>query len=196
MSPSGDLRIPALEARFRELTLLMYDTGVPIPVLRERVFPYLSPDIEFVDPWLVARGRERFEAGLPGFHCAFRFDFDIAQIGVALDARGEGGRAMVDGTMNLRSIPSYTYPLRTILVYDFALGRGARGLLIDRQEEMWSFGDMLAHAPFPVGWLYRDVFRPASGRFFTAFFRLSCALSAGRVRPSRPASRPCVDLPG
>ena len=61
----------------------------------------------------------------------------------------------------LRSLPLYAYPLRTILVYDFTLGPGAHGLLIERQEEMWSFADMIAGA----------------------FFRLSCLLTRGRVRP-------------
>src|SRR5262249_12716076 len=144
MTSPCDPRVPALEARFRELTLLMYDTGVPIPVLKERVFPYLAPDIVFVDPWLVARRRRRFEIGLMGLHCAFRFDFDSFQVAVALGVQGDGGRVMVDGVMNLRSLPGYTYPLRTILAYDFMLGEGERGLLVHRQEEMWSFGDMIA----------------------------------------------------
>jgi hypothetical protein len=180
MAASRDPRVVAIEERLRELTLLMYDTSVPIPVLEERVVPYLAPDIEFVDPWLVARGRERFETGLRGFHCVIRFDFDISQLSVALDARGEGGRAVVDGVMNLRQLRFYTYPLRTILVYEFTVAAGE--LQIRRLEEMWSFGDMIQNAPLLVGRLYRSAFRPAAGAFFTAFFRLSCALWGRRGR--------------
>jgi hypothetical protein len=174
-----DPRGAEIEERLRELTLLMYDTSVPIPVLEERVIPYLAPDVEFVDPWLVSRGKDRFVTGLRGFHCVIRFDFDISQLSVSLDAPNGRARALVDGVMNLRQVPFYTYPLRTILVYELAL---TAGLQIERLEEMWSFGDMIANAPFLVGRLYRGVFRPAAGAFFAAAFRLSCALFGGRAR--------------
>jgi hypothetical protein len=174
MSTPRDPRFAELETRFRELTLLMYDTSIPIPVLEERVVPYLAPDVVFVDPWLIARGRERFAIGLRGFHCAFRFDFEIVQVAVTPNAGGDGGRALVDGVMNLRQLRFYTYPLRTILAYDFTLRGGE--LRIERLEEMWSFGDMIANAPLLVGRLYQRAFRPAAGAFFTVFFWLSCAL--------------------
>ncbi|APR77488.1 Hypothetical protein A7982_02835 [Minicystis rosea] len=170
----GRPSVAELEEHFREITRLMYDTEVPLPVLEERVYPYLAPGVIFEDPWLRARGFRRFTIGLRGFHCVIRFDFDIFQIGVQLDARG-GGRALVDGVMNLRQLGFYTYPLRTILVYDFVLTEG--GLQITRLEEMWSFADMIANAPLLVGQLYDRVFRPAAGHVFTALFALSCALA-------------------
>jgi hypothetical protein len=70
-------------------------------------------------------------------------------------------------------------------VYAFTLGQGERGMVVTRQEEMWSWGDMIANAPLLVGWFYRHVSRPLAGRFFTQFFRLACVLTGGRVRPSR-----------
>ncbi len=76
--------------------------------------PYLAPDVTFTDPWLTAHGRGRFRIGLRGFHCVIRFDFDIFQLAVTLNERGDGGRVIVDGVMNLRQLRFYTYPLRTI----------------------------------------------------------------------------------
>jgi hypothetical protein len=169
--------IPELTARFREITTLMYDTRVPIGVLRARVAPYLGRDVVFVDPWIHARGGRKFWTGLAGFHCTFRFDLDISQIGVEVE--GERGRAILDGMMNLRQLGFYTYPLRTILVYDFVLTGGEPEIRIEKLEEMWSFADMIANAPL-VGWFYDRVFRRASGYFFTAFFWLSCALARRR----------------
>jgi hypothetical protein len=192
IDPSPEPSIAELEARFRELTLLMYDTSVPIPVLDERVVPHLAPNIVFQDPWLIGLGRRRFEIGLRGFHCVIRFDFEIFQVGVQRSAQGDGGRAIVDGVMNLRQLGFYTYPLRTTLVYDFTLPAGGGPLQITRLEEMWSFGDMIANAPLLIGRFYRKVFRPAAGHFFTAAFWLSCALfepkREGRV--AAPAGRP------
>jgi hypothetical protein len=176
-----------MEDRFRELTLLMYDTSVPIPVLEERVLPYLAPDIEFLDPWVDVHGKRTVEIGLRGFHCVIRFDFDIFQIAVTMNDRGDGGRAIVDGVMNLRQLVFYTYPLRTILVFDFTLRDGE--IQVHRLEEMWSFGDMIANAPLFIGRLYTRLYRPSCGYFFTAMFWLSCALfgpkSEGRA-PDRP----------
>lgn len=163
-----------LEARFRELTLLLYDTRVPRSVLRERVHPHIAPDVTFRDPWVVVHGKRAFEDGLAGFHCIVYFDFDVYQVAVRLDEDGERGRALVDGVMNLRQLRFYTYPLRTTLVYHFRLFPDGV-LLIERLEEMWSFGDMIANAPL-VGRFYDLVFRPAAGRFFLALFRLGCAL--------------------
>jgi hypothetical protein len=176
-----------LTERFREITLLMYDTSVPIPVLEERVYPLLSPEIAFVDPWVMIHGGGRFRTGLRGFHCVIRFDFDISQIGVQRSARG--GRAMVDGVMNLRQLGFYTYPLRTILVYDFTLAEDGKGLQITRLEEMWSFGDMIENIPI-LGRLYNGLYRPGFGAFFTALFWLGCALFGPEGRwPRRPSPR-------
>jgi hypothetical protein len=181
-----------LEERFRELTLLMYDTSVAIPLLEERVYPYLAPDIAFVDPWVMIHGGGTFRNGLRGFHCVIRFDFEIFQLGVQMNAAGDGGRALVDGVMNLRQLRFYTYPLRTILVYDFVLTEGG-GLQITRLEEMWSFGDMIQNVPL-VGRFYDGVYRPGFGYLFTGMFWLACALFGPgglrtRTRPP-PRSRP------
>jgi len=180
----------AIEDQIRELTLLMYDTRVALPVLEQRVLPRLAPGVIFEDPWLRARGRDRFRIGLRGFHCVIRFDFEIFQLAVEMNPRGDGGRALVDGVMNLRQLGFYTYPLRTILVYDFDGTADGEGLQITRLEEMWSFGDMIASAPLFVGWLYQDVLRPAAGHFFTAAFWLSCALFGPKgAAPPAPTAR-------
>jgi hypothetical protein len=164
-----------LESRIRALTLLMYDTSVSRPTLREKVEPYLAPDIKFLDPWLRAQGASKFKVGLHGFHCVIRFDFDIAQMSAVISDDGKRGRVVVEGTMNLRQLVVYTYPLRTILVYEVDLVGGELGLQVTKLEEMWSFGDMIANAPL-LGSFYDGVFRPAAGYFFTAAFWLSCAL--------------------
>lgn len=178
------LGVAELERRFAELTHLMYDTRVSPERLEERVHPYLSPDIEFVDPWVHTRGGPVFRAGLRGFHCLFRFDFDLFQLHVQMNERGDGGRVLADGVMNLRQLVVYTYPLRTLLVYDFALTEGGASFVITRQEEMWSLGDMLQNLPF-VGPIY-DLGRRAWGSFFGVAFGAACAV---KTRLSRPWSR-------
>lgn len=175
------LSVVELERRFAELTYLMYDTRVPLGRLEERVFPYLGPDVEFVDPWVHTRGRELFENGLRGFHCSFRFDIDITQLHVRLNERGDGGRVLVDSIMNLRQLRVYTYPLRTLLVYEFVLTEGGTSFQITRQEEMWSLGDMLANLPVAGGVF--DLGRRAWGYYFSATFWLSCALRT-HLQPS------------
>lgn len=177
--PGRQPNITEIEDFFQNLTLLMYDTEVALSVLEERVCPYLAPDVGFSDPWLRARGLARFKTGLFGFHCAFRFDFTIRQLGVRLNPSGDGGRVLVEGVMNLRSIPGYVYPLRTILVYDFVFVGVEPD--ITSQEEMWSFADLFLNAPLLVGRFYDGLFRPAAGVFFLGFFRLACYL---RRRPS------------
>ena len=175
MAQEPSSRIAELEARFREITRLLYDTRVPRALLRERVHPHLAPHVTFVDPWVIVHGKRAFVDGLAGFHCIIYFDFEIFQVAVHLDEHGERGRAMVDGVMNLRQLRFYTYPLRTILVYDFTLFPDGV-LLIEKLEELWSYGDMIANAPLLVGRFYNRVFRPAAGRFFLALFRAGCAL--------------------
>jgi hypothetical protein len=177
-APSAGARpdVTALEARFREITRLMYDTRVPRATLEERAIPLLALNVEFVDPWLRARTRRVFAIGLRGFHCVIRFDFDIFQLGVHLNERGDGGHAIVDGVMNLRQLGFYTYPLRTILVYDFVLSGDGEELQITKLEEMWGFGDMIANAPLLVGHAYDGILRPAWGHFFTGLFWLACKL--------------------
>ena len=171
----GLLDVPALERRFTELTLLLYDTSVPIPVLEEKVYPHLAPDIEFVDPWVHVRGAGRYRVGLRGFHCIIRFTFDIFQLAVRMNERGDGGRVLVDGVMNLNQLVVYTYPLRTILVYDFVLTGGGESFLVTRQEEMWSFGDMIRNLPV-AGSAY-EVFRRGAGWVIAGLFWVGCAVT-------------------
>lgn len=171
-----------LDEQFRELTQLMYDTSVEIPVLEERVYPHLAPNIEFIDGILTATSAAKFRVGLRGFHCVFWFDFDIFQSSVKLNARGDGGRAMIDGVMNLRTVPYYTYPLRTILVYDFTLAPDG-SFQVTRLEEMWSYADLLENAPL-IGRLFRAS-RVVAGYFFTGFFWLGATLRNNRALSSR-----------
>lgn len=175
-----------LRERFTRLTHLLYDTQVPLDVLEREVIPLLSPDIEFLDPWVHIRGRDVFRAGLRGFHCVIDFDFDIRQVAVQRDFGGERARVIVDGTMHLRQLQVYTYPLRTTLVFDARLADDARSFEIERLDEMWSLGDLFANVPV-AGGLY-DAGRRAWGRFFTGAFRLGCAI-ATRLRPDLEGSR-------
>jgi hypothetical protein len=179
----------SLETRLRRIITLMYDTGVSLDQLEAEVVPFFAEDIAFVDPAVSARGLSKVRTGMRGFHCAFKFELDIHQMTV--DA--ERGRALVDATMNLRSIPGYCYPLRTTLVYDFEVDASGEPR-ITRIEEMWALGDLVANAPLGIGALYDRVFRPASGVLFLGFFWLTTVLRRGRVRPSRPLAGESASL--
>lgn len=170
----------SLEMRLRRIATLMYDTGVSLEQLEAEVVPYFADGIGFKDPVLSARGRSKVRVGMRGFHCAFRFELDIHQMTV--DART--GRALIDATMNLRSIPGYCYPLRTMLVYDFDVDASGEPR-ITHIEEIWSLGDLVANAPLGVGAIYDRFLRPSSGVLFLGFFWLTTVLRRGRVRPSR-----------
>jgi hypothetical protein len=177
-TPSPDasqISVRKLEERFYRLTKLMYTTSVPLSTLEEEVVPYLAPNIQFVDPWLRARGSGKFRTGLRGFHCTFYFDFSIFQLNIQLNEQRDGGRVIVDGVMNLRQLRFYTYPLRTILVYDFKMTEGGRSFQITNLEEMWSVADMIQNAPI-LGRFYEG-FRFVSGYFFTTMFWLSYAVT-------------------
>jgi|GEM_PF-1832913 len=185
-SRGGPALISQLEARFRKVTELLYDTRVPPDVLSEELAPFLAEDIVFVDPWQTGGGRETYRRGAEGFHRMLRFDFDITQLNIQLEEGQEQGRAIVDGVMNLRQFSwLYTYPLRTILVYDFTLERSVDGELQPRihfHEEMWSLGDMIAAVP-GVSWFYTKLFRPA----FSVGF-----LAASEFYRRREARRPAA----
>jgi hypothetical protein len=169
--------IQDLERHFRRMTELLYDTRVPAHVLDEEVVPFLAEDVTFTDPWQRGSGRETYRRGAAGFHCMFSFDFDIFQLNVQLDEGHQRGRAIVDGTMNLKQLRwLYTYPLRTILVYDFTLV-GNRPL-VHAHEEMWSLGDMIDAIP-GVGRFYTSVFRRAFSYGFLAASAL-CRRARGR----------------
>lgn len=171
--------IRLLEDRFRHLTLALYDTTVPPTRVDEEVRPYLDDHVSFVDPWQTAAGVRKYRLGAAGFHCMFRFDFEIFQVNVQLDGPGRSGRAIVDGVMNLKQLSRiYVYPLRMILVFDFDItehdtARGEVRFRIRAHEEMWSFGDMLAALPV-LGWLYSKLFRPGFSYAFLGASYLSC----------------------
>ena len=121
---------------------------------------------------------------MAGFHAMFRFVFEFHQVNVQLNARGDGGRAIVDGVMQLKQFSwLYTYPLRTLLAYDFVIPDPAQPerFLITTHEEMWSLGDMIQAIPL-VGRFYSDVFRPAFARGFLVASRVASrrAAHAGR----------------
>lgn len=163
--------IQQLEERFRRMTGLLYDTSVPPRILEEEVLPFIGENVVFTDPWQQGFGRENYRRGAAGFHCMFSFDFDIFQLNVQLEEGHTGGRAIVDGVMNLRQFSwLYTYPLRTILVYDFSLVGSTAGELkpvVHSHEEMWSLGDMIAAVPL-VGRFYKNVFRKGFSHGFLA----------------------------
>ena len=157
----------SLEERFRQLALMLYDTSKDPRQVDVDVAPLLSETVSFTDPWQQASGRGKYRLGLAGFHAMLSFKLQITQVSVQLSQGAASGRAIVDGVMNLTPLgPSFTYPLRTILVFDFTLSDG--GLpLIHAHEEMWSIADMVAAVPV-AGWLYRRLFRPGFSWGFLA----------------------------
>ncbi|WP_437587064.1 hypothetical protein [Sorangium sp. So ce1000] len=172
------LGIADLEARFRRLSLLMYDTRVSIATLEKEVYPYLARGIEFANPWRRVRGIETYQVGLSGSRGGGRFDLDVSQLSVRLSEPRDSGRALVDSTLYLRLFPRCAYPVRVILTYDFDMIDGGESFEITRHEEMWRIGDILRHAPL-LGRSY-DVFRSCSGYLFTSALLLSRAIA---VRP-------------
>ena len=163
--------IEELESRLWRISQSLYDTRVSEQVLEEEVLPWLADDISFTDPWQHGEGLALYRKGAAAFHTLFKFDFDVLQLSVQLNAHARTGRGIVDGVMNLRQFSwLYTYPLRTILVYDFTLldvPRGEVKFLIHHHEEMWSLGDMIEAVP-GVGWFYGQVFRKAFSKGFVA----------------------------
>ena len=177
---SPGLEAAALSRRFTELTHLLYDTSVPASVLQEKVYPYLAPDIEFRDPWVKASGLRHFWIGLKGFHAVIRFKFEIAQIAVQLNERGDGGRVLVDGVMQLNQLVVYTYPLRTQLVYEFTMTPDGARLQFTSLEEMWSLGDLIANAP-GLARPY-EVYRRFFGYLFGGLFWIAATAEDLRTR--------------
>jgi hypothetical protein len=166
------------EQQIRRIVTLMYDTGVPLDELEREVLPFLAAEVSFVDPAVRGKGFDKIRVGLRGFHTAFKFHFDITQMSV------QNGRALIDGVMHLRPLGSYSYPLRTVLVYEFEL-REDGAVRVTSIEEMWPIGDLLANAPLGLGKLYGNAFRTVSGMGFLGFFWLTTVLRRGRVRQSR-----------
>jgi hypothetical protein len=184
--PQRQALVRELEARLRHLTDLLYDTRVPPQRLEDEVLPHLAEEVTFKDPWQVAAGRDSYAVGMKGFHAMFDFRFEFHQVCVSLDAQAHGGRALVDGVMHLRpSSRAFTYPLRTILRYDFTLATPAEAtgprLRITAHEEMWSLGDMIEALPL-VGRIYAGAFRPAFARGFLVASRLASRRKAAAPR--------------
>jgi len=77
-----------------------------------------------------------------GFHNMLYFTFDTFQLNVKLNDDELTGRCIVDGIMNLQQFSwIYTYPLRSIFVYEFRLLNSQNPdepqFEIFRHEEMW-----------------------------------------------------------
>jgi hypothetical protein len=184
--------IRELEAKFHHLTDLLYDTRVPPQRLEDEVLPLLTEEVTFKDPWQVGAGRDRYAVGMKGFHAMFDFRFEFHQVCVSLDAEATRGRALVDGVMHLwQSSRLFTYPLRTILRYDFTLaspdGAAPPLLQISAHEEMWSLGDMIEALPL-VGRIYAGAFRPAFARGFLVASRLASRWQSAPA-PAAPTTR-------
>ena len=165
------------EDEFRRLSELLYDTSVRTQQLDAEVVPYLDDGVIFVDPWQEGHGIERYRLGLAGFHSMFRFTLEIKQVAVdkALS------RAMVDSVMHLRSVPWLSYPLRTILTYQFReTPHETTPFKITYHEEMWSFGDMIQAVP-GAGKVYEKLFRKAF-----AFAFLGASYVSARARGNWP----------
>jgi len=179
--PDGSSFIKHLEKQFRNINQLLYTTSVPCKDLEEKVMPYIADDVVFKDPWQEGGNKQMYSIGMKGFHNLMRFTFDINQIGIQLNGDEDdatGGKCIVDGIMNLKQFDFiYTFPLRTIVVYDFRLIPGAGESMpffeIFRQEEMWSYTELIDGIP-GVGWVYKNLFRPAFGHLFVGVSYLSC----------------------
>lgn len=152
--------IAALERQLNTITQLLYTTSVPGTALDRQVLPYIAEDVIFKDPWQEGGNKELYRIGMKGkriiltlpaclarssrlgFHNMFHFTFDTFQLNVKLNGDGMTGRCIVDGIMNLRQFSwIYTYPLRSILVYEFRLlntdNVDEPRFEIFRHEEMW-----------------------------------------------------------
>jgi hypothetical protein len=167
--------VRALELAFRKLTITLYDTEVPVDRMEAAIGPHLADDVTFKDPWQTGVGKAAYRLGMAGFHSMFRFTFEITQACVTLDHEGSSGRAIVDGVMHLNQIqPVFSYPLRTILTYQFELPNPAdpESFLVHAHEEMWSLGDMIEAVPF-LGKFYSRFFRPAFAKGFLAASKIA-----------------------
>lgn len=171
--------IQKLEAQFRQIVLLQYDTSVPVSQVDVALEPYLDENVSFKDPWQTAQGKQLYQTGQKGFHCLFFFHLEITQLNVTLNKAGTQGRTLVDGVMYLRQFGwLFTYPLRTLLVYDFTVQKSQVGkvqFLITHHEEMWSLGDMVENLP-GMRQCYKR-FRESFGRTFLLVSKVSFSLS-------------------
>lgn len=170
--PDRAALIRDLEARFRQLSTLLYDTSVDPKMADAAIAPLLAPDVTFTDPWQQASGRSRYRMGIAGFHAMFHFKLDIKQLSVQLSDDASRCRVLADCVMQLQPLgPWYTFPLRTQLVYECSLAQDGTPT-VHSHEEMWSVADLLAAVPL-TGAVYRRLFRPAFARGFLVASRLS-----------------------
>ncbi|CAF1535562.1 unnamed protein product [Adineta steineri] len=179
-SASQTKLISQLERQFTTITQLLYTTSVPGALLDRQLLPYIADDIIFKDPWQEGGNKQLYRIGMKGFHNMFHFTFDTFQLNVKLNDDGITGRCIVDGIMNLQQFSwIYTYPLRSIFVYEFRLINSQNidepQFEIFRHEEMWSFADMIDGIP-GVGWLYKNLFRRGFGYFFVGLSAISCVV--------------------
>ncbi|CAF3380817.1 unnamed protein product [Rotaria socialis] len=170
--------IHQLEQQLSIITRLLYTTSVSGVELDRSVLPYIANDIVFKDPWQEGGNKHLYRVGMKGFHNMFHFTFDTFQLNVKLNDDQKTGRCIVDGIMNVNQFSwIYSYPLRSILVYEFRLLNSQTvdvpQFEIFRHEEMWSLADMIDAIPI-VGWLYKNIFRRGFGYFFVSLSALSC----------------------
>jgi len=141
---------------------LQYDTSVSQSVLDREVVPHLDKNVTFKDPWQTGYGKSKYTLGMTGFHCMFYFNFSIKQLHVYLNEDNSAGRVLVDGIMHLNQLQLYSFPLRTLLVYNFVIKEKDGKIIykIKEHEEMWSFGDMIENLPLvnPIYQLFRRAF--------------------------------------
>jgi hypothetical protein len=166
------LAIKDIEKHFRDYTLCMYDTWKSFEDM-DLHMKNVHEDIIFKDPWQNIYGIRNYKNAARGFHSSIYFDFDILQCNVSMNEKQDRGRCIIDGTMNLKQLQFYSYPLRTLLVYDFVMINDGTEVLLTFHEEMWSFGDMIENLPLGIGTLYNG-FRYLMGQcVLWLFFYLS-----------------------
>lgn len=163
------LSIKSLEEKFRQITLHFYDTWISYGDMQKECFPFIHEEVIFKDPWQTVVGIKNYWNAAKGFHSSIFFDFDIHQLNISLNDKKDRGRCIVDGTMNLKQLQLYTYPLRTILVYDFVVVGDGNQFVITFHEEMWSFADMIENLPLGIGKIYNG-FRYFMGQVFFVWF--------------------------
>jgi hypothetical protein len=163
------LSIKELEEYFRKFTLDMYNTWVSFEKMEEDCIKFVHEDIVFKDPWQNIFGIKNYGNAAKGFHSGIYFDFDIHQVNISMNEKQDRGRCIIDGNMNLKQFQFYSYPLRTILVYDFVMVDDGSHFLITLHEEMWSFGDMIENLPLGIGKFYNG-FRYLMGQFVLWMF--------------------------
>lgn len=173
-----------IEKRFTRLLLLAYDTSVPIATLQQEVYPYLAPDIELVSPWLRLRGAETYKVGLSGARLGPRVALDVVQLSACVCDERAAGRVLVDAVLKIRLLPVGTFPVRTVLTFDFVMTECGESFQITRHEEIWSFADLLQNARLAGRWY--DALRAFSGYVVTGALYLACAFGVGRQRCAAP----------